>query len=192
MKTFWQVWHTHHALFMCVYVCLCVSVCVCGERCRSYLDTTRGRINIFNILISSSPGNWKYFTSCKRSKNMFILYNMKSFHLLRRPLLFLSVVTSVVHCADWVFSLHWPDMNYYNEILLIVWHNVARAQCIFTWLDFLIGRKLLMHGLELHRNQSFICRIFLDKAYSNNVDWIDDEKKKIQLKKKLPDQTHIQ
>lgn len=33
-------------------------------RSASYLDTTSGRISIFSILISSSPGNWKYFTSC--------------------------------------------------------------------------------------------------------------------------------
>lgn len=40
----------------------------CVLMCSSYLDTTRGKINIFNILISSSPGNWKYFTSCKRNE----------------------------------------------------------------------------------------------------------------------------
>lgn len=40
----------------------------CVPTCYSYLDTTRGKINIFSILISSSPGNWKYFTSCKGKK----------------------------------------------------------------------------------------------------------------------------
>lgn len=49
---------------------LSVFLHVCGEQQCSYLDTTRGKINIFSILISSSPGNWKYFTSCKRSKSM--------------------------------------------------------------------------------------------------------------------------
>lgn len=62
-----------------LFVCLCkqesnrpwlgiyfLHVGVIGSKNCSYLDTTRGRINIFNILISSSPGNWKYFTSCKR------------------------------------------------------------------------------------------------------------------------------
>ena len=37
--------------------------------CSSYLDTTRGKINIFSILSRSSLGNWKYFTSCKKKNN---------------------------------------------------------------------------------------------------------------------------
>lgn len=39
-------------------------------RSKLHLDTTSGRISIFSILISSSPGNWKYFTSCPESERM--------------------------------------------------------------------------------------------------------------------------
>lgn len=118
-----------------------IQVFVCVEVCCSYLDTTSGKINIFNILISSSPGNWKYFTSCEWQRKNPIKTCLKH-----------QVMHYVKKCGTQVLALC-GDLQYSCSCKCHLWCSLLIAEECFLCTNK--SSTILLDQLEKNEFEQF-------------------------------------